>query len=131
MRTPSGDEDSLAGPLVNTVAHDAKSPVELLAERRVQVELLRVDGVVLELAAKLLVQERAQLRRVRRLVDVPRGAPRAAVGGRRRLGHDVDRVGHVHVQARRAFAALRLERGQRVVHLWACKDRKREKSVHL
>ena len=119
VRAPRRDEHHLAGLLVYPMAHNPVLPVELLKELRVQVELLRVDGIAVVQTFELPVQKLAELRGVSNLEDVPCGTPGAAVRAGGGVSHDVDRVGHVEVEARRAFAALGLERGLRVVHFGA------------
>lgn len=97
MRASSGNEYGLSWFLVNPVTGDVVVLVQLLPEGRIQVELLRVNGVVLVLTLELLTQELAQPRRVFRPKDIPRSTTGTTVRRGRSVCHDVDRVSHVHM----------------------------------
>lgn len=119
MSTAGGNKDSLAGLLIDTVAHDTKLLVQLLAEVRIQVKLLRVNRVMLILSLEFALQELAKLERILSPEQVPHSGTWLAIGGVRRVQHDVHGIGHIEMKPRRALAALTLEGRHRIVHFWA------------
>ena len=98
MRTPCRDEHRLPRLLIYPITLHPILIKQLLPQPCIQIKLLAVYRVVRVLALELPSQELPQLRRVLGAEEVPGSTAGAAVG---RVGgeeHDVDRVGHVHVQ---------------------------------
>lgn len=75
---------------------------------------------MLEYALEFPPEKNAQSIRIFGAEEVPYGASRFAIRGRRRVRHDVHGVGHVHMNSRGPFTACRLKRRHCIVHLGSC-----------
>ena len=71
MRASRRNEDGFSGPLVYPVTDHPQLPVQQIPQRIVQIILLSVDGVVMRAQIMLPPQERSNLVRIIRTVDVP------------------------------------------------------------
>lgn len=97
MRTPGGYKHSLSRFLIYPMAPDPVQVGEFLPQRSVQVELLRVYGIMLIRPFELSPKEETQFIRITCAEEIPGSTTGFPVWGGGRISHDVNSVRHIHV----------------------------------
>ena len=99
MGTPSRNEHGIAGLLVDPMALNTILLEQLLPQACIQVELLRMNGIVLILSLELLSEELAQLRGIFDLEKVPSSRSGSTIRCRCGVEHDIDSVCHIYMKS--------------------------------
>ena len=119
MGTPGGYEYCLSRFLIYSIALDPVHVEQFLPQRTVEIDLLRVNGIMLIRPFELPPEKDAQFIRITCTEKIPSSTAGFPIRGWACISHDVDRIRHIHMQPSRPFAACRLKGCHRIVHFRA------------